>query len=678
MATERRPHPARTSNPDKSGSRTSRPRPAAPVAKGTSRGASASGTGRGAASAGQPRPLRPGRTDNRRSEPVRRRPDATPAAAAKAPRPPRPPRAPKPPVRIPLASGPHRLRVVLVAMAIALSLCGGRLLQLQGFDSAAYAAKSADQLTRTLPLLPARGHITDRNGLVMAATEAAVAVTADPQLTRPKAAEISAVLTGYLKIDQYKLFTLLSKPNTRFVYLAKKVPALTYSKIAADLTSKKLYGVFRESDPIRTYPGGSVGSSVIGYVDRDGKGMAGLERSMNAELAGVEGKEVYESAPNGTRIPLGTTQLTPATNGINYQLTLDSELQWLAERRIAAQVQKSDADSGFAITMNIKTGEILALANAPTYDSSAPGKSKSKDLVNRAVANPYEPGSVEKILTSAALIDSGTATTQTRVKIPPRLPSNGRSIKDSFSHGTLYYLMRGVIARSSNIGTILLTRQMSKQTLIDYLRSFGLGSRTGIEVPSESAGILPKGSTLKDATRDQVAFGQALSVTGVQEAAAISGILNGGTYNSPTVIKSASDLTGKPVAVERRPTRQVVTPETSLAVRDLMRAVVVDTENGQKNLSLPNYQTGGKTGTAQRADEGCQCYKGYVTSYVGFAPLDDPTYLTYVVVTNPKKGDTGTSVAAPVYKDIMNFALPRYSVPPNTKKPKTNPIEYKP
>jgi cell division protein FtsI (penicillin-binding protein 3) len=181
-----------------------------------------------------------------------------------------------------------------------------------------------------------------------------------------------------------------------------------------------------------------------------------------------------------------------------------------------------------------------------------------------------------------------------------------------------------------------------------------------------------------NATRDQVAFGQALSVTGVQEAAAISGILNGGVYNPPTVIKSASDSTGKAVAVERRPARQIVTPETSLGVRDLMRAVVVDTENGQKNLLLPNYQTGGKTGTAQRADEGCQCYKGYVTSYVGFAPLDDPTYLTYVVVTNPKKGDTGTSVAAPVYKDIMNFALPRYSVPPNTKQPKTNPIEYKP
>lgn len=564
--------------------------------------------------------------------------------------------------------------MVLVAMAIALSLCAGRLLQLQGFDSSAYAADSAEQLTRTLPLLPSRGDITDRNGLVLASTEPAVAVTADPVLTTPKAAEIAGVLSGYLKLDRYKLFLLLTKPDTRFVYLAKKVPALTYSKIAADLTSKKLYGVFRESDPIRTYPGGSVGSSVIGYVNAEGKGRAGLERSMNSELAGAEGKEVYESAPNGSRIPLGTTRITPARNGINYQSTLDSELQWVAERRIASQVKSSRADSGFAITLDIKTGEVLALANAPTYDAANPGEADPKDLVNRAISNPYEPGSVQKVLTSAAVIDSQTATPETKVVIPSRLMSGGRFIKDAFSHGTLRYLMRGVIAKSSNIGTILITRQMDPQRLRDYLASFGLGSRTGIELPGESAGVLPS-ETMAGYTRDQIAFGQGLSVTGVQEAAAIAGILNGGVYHPPTVIKSATDTAGNVISLQRRPARQVVTPETSLAVQDLMRAVV-DTPNGQRNLSLANYRTGGKTGTAQRADEKCSCYRGYVTSYVGFAPLGDPQILTYVVVNNPRRGDTGTSVAAPVYKDIMEFALPRYSVKPSTKSPKPKPIEY--
>jgi cell division protein FtsI (penicillin-binding protein 3) len=559
-------------------------------------------------------------------------------------------------------------------MAIALSLCAGRLLQLQGFDSAAYAATSAEQLTRTLPLLPSRGDITDRNGLVLATTEAAVAVTADPALTAPKAAEISAVLTGYLKIDQYKLFTLLTKRDTRFVYLAKKVPALTYSRIAAELTAKKLYGVFRESDPIRTYPGGTVGSSVIGYVDAQGKGMAGLERSMNSELAGVEGREVYESAPNGSKIPLGNSRITPATNGVSYQLTLDSELQWLAERRVAAAVQQEQADSGFAITMNVKTGEILALANAPTYSSAEPGLAKSGDLVNRAVSNPYEPGSVEKVLTSAALLDSGITTPETKIKVPPRLSSGGRYIKDAFSHGTLSLYMRGVVAKSSNIGTILMTRQLPTQQLHGYLSSFGLGSKTGVELPSESTGILPS-ATMPGYTRDQIAFGQALSVTGVQEAAALAGVVNGGLYHPPTVIKGAVDSAGNAVDLPRRPARQVISPGASAGVRDLMLAVT-QTDNGKKRLALPNYLTGGKTGTAQRADERCKCYRGYVTSYVGVAPIDDPQLLTYVVLTNPRRGDSGTGTAAPVYRDIMQFALPRYSVPPNDHKPKPKPLEY--
>lgn len=577
-------------------------------------------------------------------------------------------------MRIPLASSPRRLRIGLVVMAIALSLCAGRLLQLQGFNSSAYAARSTDALTRTLPLLPSRGDITDRNGLVLASTEAAVAITADPELTRPKAAEISALLSRHLNADHYKLYALLTKPNTRFVYLAKKVPALTYSKIAADLTTKRLHGVFRESDPLRVYPGRSVAATVIGYVDADGKGKAGLERSMNAELAGVEGKEVYTSAPNGSRIPLGASRITPAENGISYQLTLDSELQWVAERRIAAQVQQVGADSGFAITLDVKTGEVLALANAPGYDSERPGSGDAQNLVNRSISNPYEPGSVQKVLTAAALLDSNTTTVDTRIKIPSRLSSGGRQVKDAFEHGTLKYLMRGVLARSSNIGTILMTRQMRTAQLRDYLTSFGLGSKTGVELPSESAGILPP-ATMPGYTRDQVAFGQALSVTGIQEAAAVAGIVNGGLYNPPTILKSAADTHGQDVPVQRRAARQVVTSQTSVGVRDLMRAVV-DSENGRKNLALPNYHSGGKTGTAQRADEECGCYRGYVTSYIGFAPLNDPRILTYVVLTNPRRGDTGTSTAAPVFKDIMNFALPRYSVEPNTRQLKPKPTEY--
>ena len=333
---------------------------------------------------------------------------------------------------------------------------------------------------------------------------------------------------------------LLTKTSTRFVYIKKKVPALTYSALAADLSSRRLHGIFRESDPIRTYPNGSVGASVVGFVGADGEGLAGLERTFNAQLAGVEGKETYESAPNGSRIPLGRSSITPARNGLSYQLTLDSEVQWAAERRLAEQVARTRADSGFAIVLDVKTGQVIALANAPTYDSSRPQAANSADRGNRAISAPYEPGSVEKVLTAAALIDSGTATPNTRVVIPSRI-----AVGWEFDQGLLHPRCcttpcEGVIADSSNIGTVLLTRQLNKQTLHDYLVSFGLGHTTSIELPGESGGIMPK-ADMPDGQRDRVAFGQAIAVTGIQQAAAVAGIVNGGIYNPPTVIKTATD-----------------------------------------------------------------------------------------------------------------------------------------
>jgi cell division protein FtsI (penicillin-binding protein 3) len=577
----------------------------------------------------------------------------------------------RPPLRLPLASARRRLHVLLIAFAMALSLCAGRLLQLQGFDSSSY---TADALTRTLPLLPARGEISDRNGLLLASTQPAVAVTADPTLTTPRAAEFASVLAGHLGMQEAELMPLLTKTGTRFVYLKKKVPALSYAALAADLSSRNLRGIFRESDPIRTYPNGSVGASVVGFVGADGEGLAGLERTLDAQLAGIEGKETYESAPNGSKIPLGRRSIIPARNGLSFQLTLDSEVQWAAERRLAEQVTKTRADSGFAIVLDVKTGQVIALANAPTYDSSRPQAARSEDRGNRAISAPYEPGSVQKVLTAAAVIDSGTANPSTRVVIPPRLASGGRSIKDSFSHGVLHYTMRGVIAKSSNIGTVLLAQQLDRQKLHEYLVSFGLGSKTRIELPGESVGIIPQ-PDMTSGQRDQIAFGQAIAVTGIQEASAVAGIVNGGIYNPPTLIRKAFDGEGREVGVPRAPQRRVISKQSSAQVRELMQAVI-DSVNGQRNLKLDRYTTGGKTGTAQRADTSCRCYRGYVTSFIGFAPLDDPQILTYVVISNPRRGQSGSSTAAPAYRDIMNVALPRYSVVPDARPHKPLPIKW--
>ena len=629
--------------------------------------------------------LRDGSAERSRSrtEPPARRPpgQATPAPRTRpvARRP--PPRTPLTAIRVPLGSSNRRLHVVLVVMAMGLSLCAGRLLQLQGFDSARYTADSIDALTRTLPLLPSRGEITDRNGEVLASTQPAVAVTADPTLimgddpalVAGRVQQVASILSPYLQMTTDQLVPLLTTPNTHFVYLKKQVPALTYTQLAADIAKAKFYGIFREADPVRTYPSGSVGSSVVGFVGADGKGLGGLELSMNQELSGKSGTETYESAPNGSKIPLGDSKVTPATNGLNLRLSIDSELQWMVQERLAAQVVRTDSDYGTAIVMNVKTGEVLAMANAPTFDSSDPSAAPPDARGNTAVSSPYEPGSVEKIITSAALIDSGTATPDTRVSVPYLLHSGPLTIKDAFQHTSdpLKLRMRGIIAQSSNIGTALLTRQMDRKTLHDYYVKFGLGQKTGIQLPGESAGIIPP-ADMSDIQRDQVAFGQAISVTAIQEAAAVAGIVNGGIYNPPTVIAQATDSAGNTVPLDQRQPRRVISEKSSAQVRDLMQAVM-DSDNGQKNLKLDAYSSGGKTGTAQRADPEKHKYDGYVTSFIGFAPLNDPDILTYVVLNNPKgKFDTGTSTANPVWRDVMKYALPRYSVVPDAtpSKPK--------
>jgi cell division protein FtsI (penicillin-binding protein 3) len=578
------------------------------------------------------------------------------------------------PIRIPLAHTARRLHVVLVVIAIALSLCAGRLVQLQGFDSSAYAAVSAEALVRKLPLLPSRGELTDRNGVLLAATEPAVAVTADPTLTRQRANEFADVVGRHLGVAPATLLPLLMKPSGRFVYLKKKVPAMTYSRLASELAERDLYGVFRESDPIRTYPGGPLAGAVVGFVSSQGQGQAGIEMKLNSSLAGVEGKEIYESSPSGGKIPLGTSTVTPAQNGLNYQLSIDSELQWVAEQRLAKQVASSKADSGFTITMDVKTGQVLVLAQVPTVDASNPAATPPGLRGVPAVSDPYEPGSVQKLLTAAAIVDSGTADAESRLLVPNRLRTDGRALKDHFEHKELKLNMRGVVALSSNIGMVLLSRQMPKAQMVDYLRSFGLGSKTGIELPSESSGIVP-GRDLKNITRDQMAFGQSIAVTGIQEISALAGLINGGIYNPPTLIKGATTSDGATAPLPAKKPRRIVSAETSGVIRDLM-AAVVDTPNGQTNLRLTDYQSGGKTGTAQRVDPKCGCYRGYITSYVGYAPLDDPQLLTYVVLNNPRKGDTGTGVAAPVFQDIMHFALPRYSVPPNTRQPEPKRIRW--
>ena len=598
--------------------------------------------------------------------------------------------------RLPVGAPKNRLTFALVALGLIATLLAARAIVVQGLDSAANAAKAAALMSVSRTIVPNRGTVTDRYGEVLASSQPAVTVIADPTqiatngklaaaLTakdKEKAAgapsAIADVLVAYLGGDHDAFVTLLTKADAKYVVIAKKVQAYTYLQIADRLTTLGYVGLYRETAAVRTYPNGTLASNVLGFVrdSDDGVGQVGaggLEYGYNLQLAGVEGSEVYETSPNG-KIPTGQNVLVPAQDGVTYTLTLDAGLQYMVESRLQETVDQAKAASGTAIVMNVKTGELLAMANYPSFDSNSPGTASAANLGNRAITDAYEPGSVQKVLTMAALTDAGVITPDTKVVVPSEVTSGGKAIKDAFTHNTIKLTARGVVANSSNIGTVLLTRQMDKTKLVEYLRSFGLGSTTGLGLPGEATGSVPS-TSLADNTRDQIAFGQGLSVTAVQEAAAIAGIVNGGIYNSPTIIKSAVTGDGKAVPVPVSTSKRVISEASSAMVLDMMESVVAS-KVGVSRFPIDGYRTADKSGTAERIDPTCKCYSGYVASFVGVAPVEDPSILVYIVVDQPQGAIQGSQVAAPAYKDIMRIALQRYGVLPSSTPAPVKPIQW--
>ncbi|MFT3887272.1 MAG: penicillin-binding protein 2 [Arachnia sp.] len=599
-------------------------------------------------------------------------------------------------MRLPVGRSAVRIRLFMVVIGLVLVGTCLRAVQLQGLDADAYAAEAAKKMTSTRDLPANRGSIVDRNGVVLATTEPAMVVSIDPEIVRTNGADkrwaistkkqqeidvapdaVADILVRHLGGTRDDYLKAIATPKTRYKVVARKVPAATFTALEAELKlgidgdgKRPWYGVYGTPDPIRVYPNRTVASNVIGFVDADGKGISGLEYALDGTLTGTPGKMVYDASTYG-RIPLGTNIMTPAVDGASYQLTLDSDLNWIAEQALADGLKKSGAASGIAVVMNAKNGELLALANGPSFDASNPGAADEADRGNRAVSQAYEPGSVEKVLTMAALADQGLVTPDTPVKVPASIASGGRMVRDSFSHGELHLTARGVVAQSSNIGTIMLARQLDKAKLRGYLEKFGLGTKSGVGLPGETAGRLPA-ADMPDYTRDQISFGQGLSVNAVQITAAVAAVVNGGVYHQPTIIKSATAADGTVIEQPTPESHRVISEEASAAVLEMMESVITLKDNRK----IPGYRTAGKSGTAQRYDETCKCYSGFTSSFVGVAPVEDPQLVVYVMLDKPTKGNLGSQLALPVVNNILEMALPRYNATPSSSEAPDLPITY--
>jgi len=572
------------------------------------------------------------------------------------------------------------LKIGFVLIAMVLSIFGARLVQLQGFDPNSYA-QAAEQENLYSQVLPAqRGEILDRNGEPLADSADGLMITADPSVTREHAPELATLLANKLSLDYTKTLAALTGKaagsGPHFAYVVRRKPAAQVMAAVDAAENKGFKGLYTADDPIREYPAGDVAANLVGFLGTD-EPLAGLEKSLNNELAGKDGKQTYEVGADGTRIPLGKSTTVEPVNGTDVHLTIDRELQWYAQKVLGQTVQKSGALNGVAEVMDTKTGEILALADAPTFDANDPGASPKADRGARSLSEVYEPGSVEKILTLSSLIDAGKVTDRTKLVVPGELHREDTIIHDWWTHGTIHLTLAGVIANSSNIGTVLASDRFGQGQLHQYLTKFGLGQRTNVGILGESPGILPTMSQWNHEIQDRVDFGQSVSVNAVQMITAVNAVANGGTRVDPSIIlgKATTDA-GQTVGTDETTSRRVVSQRAATQMMKMMERVPDPKTGTARQTQIPGYRVAGKTGTAQRANPKTHSYVGggLTVSFAGFAPADKPRFTVYVVINKPTKGAIGGgTTAGPVWQKIMTFALHRYGVAPTGTKPSNLP-----
>ncbi|QES41129.1 cell division protein [Streptomyces venezuelae] len=636
------------------------------------------------------RPARPGapRRPAQGGRPAARRPAAKGKAKART---------------IRLGSPRPRLRMVSLGLTLVMLAFVVRLLQVQAVDASAYAAKAEKNRYFTHTLAAERGRITDRGGVELAASVDAYDITADPTLFAPKEAktkdapeQAAALLAPILGKDAAELTKKLKTPDTRYVLLARRQTPQVWKQIkdlrgalaeraGTDPASPNvLAGVLADPSSKRVYPNDELGAGILGWVNSDGKGAGGLEAQLDKQLAGEDGKIRYAQS-GGRQVPTAGSTETPAVPGSDVELTIDRDIQWAAQNAISEQVKKSKADRGYVIVQDTRTGEVLAMANAPGFDPNDLSQANGAALGNAALQDAYEPGSTAKVMSMAAVLEEEAATPGTHVTVPNRLHRGDRLFQDDIDHPTWHLTLNGVLAKSSNIGTILATGELGKtqkdvnKVLYKYLRDFGLGKESGLDFPGETSGILARPSKWSTSQQFTIPFGQGFSLNAMQAASVYSTIANGGVRVEPTLVRGTKGPDGRFTPAPRPKKNRVVSEKTAKTVAQMLESVVDDEEGTGTKARIPGYRVAGKTGTANRVDPETGRYKGYTSSFAGFAPADKPRVTVYCAIQNATKGSYfGGQICGPIYKEVMEFALKTLQVPPTGSGPARLPVTFKP
>lgn len=574
-----------------------------------------------------------------------------------------------------------RLRLGLGVMLTLLLVVGGKLFLVQGLDVGGMA-EAALNSRMTSAILPAeRGSILDSRGTVLANSVIRYNIVVDQRVnTKTESYKRLDQADGHEKLVDVSRDQAISELAAALGMDTNAVrDAVTgqqpYHIVAKDvkpdvedrISKLQVPGIVAEGVSKRVYPNGAVAGGVVGFLQDGTTGLAGIEQTQDDQLKGKDGKRLFEIGADGLRIPVGLDELTPPQNGKDVKLTLNSDLQYFAQQAIQSQADKLSAEWGVIIVMDAKTGNLLALADTNSPDPNNPGLVAAKDRGVRSVTAAYEPGSVEKMMTAAAVIDEGLAKPLDTFTIPPTYTVDGQTFSDAFTHGTEERTLAGIIGYSMNTGTVMAGQRLSKEQRYDWLKKFGIGEAPDIGLPATAPGILTPPDQWDGRQQYTVLFGQGVSQSTLQTVRAYQSIANNGVMLQPRLIDSYISPDGTEEKVPAQPSRQVVSDSTAQQVQDILESAV--TEGEIKDAGIDGYRVGAKTGTSESpCDDGKPGYCGYTASIVGMAPMDDPRFIVEVVLQRPKGSIYGIT-NGPVFRSVMSQALRTYNVQPSTGTP---------
>lgn len=595
----------------------------------------------------------------------------------------------------PVVSPPSPIRRQTVVLALVLALLtvfAGRLVHVQAVQGPSLAAEARDKRMLTVPVPGDRGDIVDADGVVLATSVERYNIVANqrqfaeaPSSTvvggagaRAQAAAGAAV-AAKAAAEAKRLEPLLGVPaaelgvkllgDRQFVYLAKRLPPQVYRQIMA----LGIPGISGERTTDRVYPEGTTAGNIVGFVGAEGSGQAGMEQVFEASLAGRPGSQTYEQGRRGQRIPTGVEAMVPPVDGQDVQLTISRDLQYMVQQALDSQVALTGAQWGVVEVIDVRTGEILALADSGTVDPNQPGAAAEDSRGSRASWAAYEPGSTAKVITMAAVLDHGLATPTSRYVVPYTYATpNGQVFKDSHEHPDLNLTLTGILSESSNTGTVMVGQHLPEQVRHDYLSKFGFGRPTGVGLPGEGSGILHAAQDWDGRSKYAVLFGQAVSTTVLQATQVFAILGNGGVRVQPHLVKGVVDEDGVLQPVDLPEPSRVVSQETARTVMTMLESAVADGTGG--NAAVPGYRIAGKTGTSQAFEGGGVVNN--VASFIGVAPADDPRLAVSVVLYDPKTSIYGGDVAAPVFSTVTGAALRHLGVPPSGTRSELFPTTY--